>query len=155
MVPSRFEWMEEVPRLTSGKIDRNTLKALPLAAQAASGESDIAENDAESVLFPALATLFPGQPIVRSADFFRDLGGHSLLAAKLVSAVRQDVRFAGLKIADIYQHRQVGAIAAALATQQRSAVNATVKPRRIAPVWQRLPVKVRKRWQHRCWWRFG
>ncbi len=138
MVPSRFEWMEEVPRLTSGKIDRNTLKALPLAAQAASGESDIAENDAESALFPALATLFPGQPIVRSADFFRDLGGHSLLAAKLVSAVRQDVRFAGLKIADIYQHRQVGAIAAALATQQRSTVNATVKPRRIAPVWQRL-----------------
>jgi hypothetical protein len=64
-----------------------------------------------------------------------------LLAAKLVSAVRQDVRFAGLKIADIYQHRQVGAIAAALATQQRSAVNATVKPRRIAPVWQRLPVR--------------
>jgi acyl-coenzyme A synthetase/AMP-(fatty) acid ligase len=59
MVPSRFEFMNEVPRLTSGKIDRNELKRCVLQAVVASGESDVAESATEEVLFSALASLFP------------------------------------------------------------------------------------------------
>ena len=73
-----------MPRLTSGKIDRNSLKARPLAVATgdASG-SETPKTPAEEALFAALARLFPGQPIARSADFFSDLGGHSLFAARL------------------------------------------------------------------------
>ncbi|CDG83792.1 Pls/PosA family non-ribosomal peptide synthetase [Janthinobacterium agaricidamnosum] len=117
MVPGRFEVLDSMPRLTSGKIDRKALKAMPLSAPPAgsAGDSDMAETPAEAALFAALATLFPGQPIVRNADFFSDLGGHSFFAARLASTLRADPRFAHITVRDIYHNRQIGRIAAALA----------------------------------------
>ncbi|MBA5689213.1 Pls/PosA family non-ribosomal peptide synthetase [Rugamonas apoptosis] len=117
MVPGRYELLPAMPRLTSGKIDRKALKATPLSAPAAgdSADSDLPETPAEAALFAALATLFPGQPILRQADFFSDLGGHSFFAARLASALRADPRFAHVTVRDIYQQRQVGKIAAVLA----------------------------------------
>ncbi|MYM82647.1 amino acid adenylation domain-containing protein [Duganella sp. FT50W] len=117
MVPSRYEMLDAMPRLTSGKIDRKTLKATPLSAPAAGGaeDSDLPETPAEEALFAALASLFPGQPIVRSADFFSDLGGHSFFAARLASSLRADPRYAHITVRDIYQQRQIGKIAEVLA----------------------------------------
>lgn len=117
MVPGRYELLAAMPRLTSGKIDRKALKAMPLSAPAAgeAADSDLPETPAEAALFAALATLFPGQPILRQADFFTDLGGHSFFAARLASALRADPRFAHVTVRDIYQQRQVGKIAAVLA----------------------------------------
>ncbi|MDC8758365.1 Pls/PosA family non-ribosomal peptide synthetase [Janthinobacterium fluminis] len=117
MVPSRFEQLAEMPRLTSGKIDRKALKALPLAAAQAGAapDSDVAATPAEAALFAALASLFPGQAIRRDADFFSDLGGHSFFAARLASALRADPRYAHATVRDIYQQRQIGRIATALA----------------------------------------
>jgi len=117
MVPSRYEMLSAMPRLTSGKIDRKALKAMPLsAAPAGSAEdSDLPETPAEEILFGALAALFPGQPILRQADFFTDLGGHSFFAARLASALRADPRFAHITVRDIYQQRRIGKIAEVLA----------------------------------------
>jgi len=116
MVPSRFEVLTVMPRLTSGKIDRKALKAMALSSPLPSdpAESDIAETPGEEALFAALATLFPGQPIRRELDFFSDLGGHSFFAARLATALRQDPRFAHVTVRDIYQQRQIGAIASGL-----------------------------------------
>ncbi|ELQ17605.1 amino acid adenylation [Pseudomonas fluorescens BRIP34879] len=116
MVPSRFELLDSMPRLTSGKIDRKTLKARPLGVDTSGAnlESDSPETPGESVLFAALHTLFPDQPIRREADFFSDLGGHSFFAARLASALRADPRFAHVTVRDIYQQRRVGAIAQVL-----------------------------------------
>lgn len=116
MVPGVFELLTEMPRLTSGKIDRKALKARPLTRFVGDvSASDQPENDAEKALFAALATLFPGQPIRRNADFFSDLGGHSLFAARLASALRADARFAHVTVRDIYQNRIIGRIAQVLA----------------------------------------
>ncbi|NYE59585.1 non-ribosomal peptide synthetase-like protein [Duganella sp. 1224] len=117
MVPGRYQMLDAMPRLTSGKIDRKTLKATPLSAPPAGSvaESDLPETPAEEALFAALATLFPGQPILRHADFFSDLGGHSFFAARLASALRADPRYAHVTVRDIYQQRQIGKIAQALA----------------------------------------
>ena len=115
MVPGHFELMGHMPRLPSGKIDRNALKVRPLAVVVADiGASDTPSSPAEVALFAALSKLFPGQAIVRSADFFSDLGGHSLFAARLASALRTDPRFAHVTVRDIYQQRRVGLIAQAL-----------------------------------------
>jgi non-ribosomal peptide synthetase-like protein len=116
MVPGHFEMLLEMPRLTSGKIDRKDLKARPLALMPRdAADSDTPQTPAEEVLFVALSRLFPGQPIRRSADFFSDLGGHSLFAARLASALRADARFAHVTVRDIYQNRTIGRIADGLA----------------------------------------
>ncbi|WP_432378759.1 Pls/PosA family non-ribosomal peptide synthetase [Duganella sp. P38] len=122
MVPSRYEMLDAMPRLTSGKIDRKTLKATPLSTPAAGNaeDSDLPETPAEEALFAALAALFPGQPILRHADFFTDLGGHSFFAARLASSLRADPRYAHVTVRDIYQQRQIGKIAQALAEAPRA-----------------------------------
>ena len=137
MVPSHFEPLAEMPRLTSGKIDRNALKARPLALVALdASESDTPETPAEVALFAALATLFPGQPLRRGADFFADLGGHSLFAARLASSLRADPRFAHITVHDIYTQRSVGRIAAVLGQAHAAAVpvDTTWQP---PPTWKR------------------
>ncbi|QAU33875.1 Pls/PosA family non-ribosomal peptide synthetase [Janthinobacterium sp. 17J80-10] len=114
MVPGCFEQLVEMPRLLSGKIDRKALRARPLAIVAEAGNSDVPQTPAEQALFSALGKLFPGQPLVGTADFFFDLGGHSLLAARLVSTLRTDSRFAHITVRDVYQQRTIGGIAEVL-----------------------------------------
>jgi len=122
MVPNRFEILDSMPRLTSGKIDRKNLKTMELvAATEQSSESDIAETPEEEVLFASLAKIFPGQPIHRTDDFFTDLGGHSFFAARLASMLRADPRFTHITVRDIYQRRVVSKITEALAEGQGQA----------------------------------
>lgn len=121
MVPAHFEAVDILPRLTSGKIDRKALRTQPLTeSNMTDAESDVPEGSAETALFAALQSLFPGQPLLRNADFFEDLGGHSLLAARLVSKLREDSRFATATVHDIYCERRIGLIAIALAKKEIS-----------------------------------
>jgi non-ribosomal peptide synthetase-like protein len=137
MVPSRFEPMTVMPRLTSGKIDRKALKAMPLSVPQAAdaAESDVPETPFEEALFAALGNLFPGQGIRRELDFFSDLGGHSFFAARLASALRADPRFAHVTVRDIYQQRQIGKIAEVLGASVTAApLEADWTP---PPAWKR------------------
>lgn len=112
MVPSRFEWLGEMPRLNSGKIDRKQLRARPLAIAAVAPVAPA--SGALGALLAATAELFPGQPLHAEMDFFDDLGGHSLFAARLVSRLRQDPRYASATVKAVYAGRTLGAIAEAL-----------------------------------------
>ncbi len=89
MVPTRYEFLEKMPRLSSGKIDRNKLKESPFFRQEIGlNESDGAwttTTEAETILFDTVTRLFPGQTIWRYEDFFTDLGGNSFMAALFVS----------------------------------------------------------------------
>ncbi|MDH0031691.1 MULTISPECIES: delta-poly-L-ornithine synthetase PosA [unclassified Acinetobacter] len=123
MVPNRFEIIEDVPRLLSGKIDRKALKARPLISVVDRSESDLPQNVAEEVLFEILNRLFPNMPIKLDADFFDDLGGHSLLAAVLVSNLRQHEAYQHLTIQNLYQARKVGAIASLMLDVPQQAQN--------------------------------
>jgi len=115
MVPVHLETLPEMPRLTSGKIDRKALRVRPLEFAAGLGaDSDEPDTPAEEILFAELAKLFPGQAIRRAADFFADLGGHSLFAARLASALRAHPRFASFTVRDVYQQRTIGRLAEAL-----------------------------------------
>jgi non-ribosomal peptide synthetase-like protein len=128
MVPALFSFLHELPRLTSGKIDRKTLRVRELTLPTGpNSESDEPVSTAEKALFVALATLFPGQPLHLVDDFFGMLGGHSLLAARLVSLLRAYPTFAGITVQDVYQSRTLQAIATRLdALAQTSPDTATV-----------------------------
>ncbi|MDB5758515.1 MAG: amino acid adenylation protein, partial [Burkholderia sp.] len=136
MVPGKYEALTEMPRLISGKIDRNALRARPLAVVADAG-GDMPQSAAEAVLFDTLKTLFPGQPLRRDADFFSDLGGHSLFAARLASALRAQPGYAHVTVRDIYQHRKIAAIAEAIAASQPQLRPAAAKAVPRIAAWRR------------------
>ena len=114
MIPARFERIDALPRLPSGKADRNRLKRVPLAAQAATDEQEEARTPTEAALLAAARRVLPPQTLPFDADFFTDLGGHSLLAARFVSVVRETPALAGLTLQNVYGERSLRAMAALL-----------------------------------------
>jgi AMP-binding enzyme C-terminal domain/Phosphopantetheine attachment site len=115
MVPGRFEIIDQVPRLSSGKVDRKILKNRPLTvAESVEGEQQEARSDIEAVLLAATQSVFPGQAIPLDGDFFTEIGGHSLLAAQFISIVRKTKGCAAITLQDVYSARTLGAMSALL-----------------------------------------
>jgi non-ribosomal peptide synthetase-like protein len=121
---------EDVPRLASGKVNTQGLRALSaerkrrdmsvgtsptdssttLAASHSSpnhGQSMTSQTSLE-ILITSLHSVFPAEhSISPDADFFLDLGGHSLLAAMFVNRLRQSIPgvlnpFANVGLQDLY-----------------------------------------------------
>ncbi|MFO1114798.1 MAG: Pls/PosA family non-ribosomal peptide synthetase [Beijerinckiaceae bacterium] len=114
MVPSRYETMDTLPKLPSGKVNRNFLKKVELKAAAPIEEQEDPRSETEAALLAAAKRALPPQTIPFDADFFTDLGGHSLLAARFVSAVREIPRLAGITLQDVYAQRTLRALASHL-----------------------------------------
>src|SRR5215213_1807214 len=111
MIPSHFEIVEALPRLSSGKVDRKSLKMAELAVGDAPGEQEEPANETEAALLVAAKRVFGNQAIPFTADFFTDLGGHSLLAARFVSNVREVPVLASITLQDVYGKRSLRAMA--------------------------------------------
>ncbi len=114
MAPARYEMRAILPRLSSGKVNRNELKKEPLTTLVAADEQEDPQSPTEAALLDAAKKVLPPQAIPFDADFFTDLGGHSLLAARFVSLVRQTHALAGITLQDMYAARSLRAIAALL-----------------------------------------
>jgi len=86
MVPSRFIWLDALPRGRNGKLDR---KRLP---QPAPGEDRVSGSNApRTPTEEALASLWRevlGLDSVGTEDHFFAVGGHSLLAIRLLGEIR-------------------------------------------------------------------
>jgi non-ribosomal peptide synthetase-like protein len=138
MVPAHFEFVTELPRLASGKIDQPALRGLPLKP-VEPNRNPAAEprNEEEQVLYAALGQLFPGRTWRAESDFFDDLGGHSLLAARLVSLLRADARYASMSVQDVYRERRLAGIAGAM-VRQRCRKKSSVPAHTSAPVRRRF-----------------
>ncbi len=108
MIPARFETMDELPRLSSGKVDRKKLRSAELTAQTISTEAqEEPRTETEAKLLDAAKSVLPPQSIPFDADFFTDLGGHSLLAAKFVSILRQTPALSNVTLQDMYAARSL------------------------------------------------
>jgi non-ribosomal peptide synthetase-like protein len=105
MVPARFEALTELPRLPSGKVNRNELKKRQLSVQEALEAQEDPRTETEAKLLEAAKAVLPPQAIAFDADFFTDLGGHSLLAARFVSILRQTPAFATVTLQELYSTR--------------------------------------------------
>ncbi len=108
MVPGIIVRLDEMPRLSSGKINRKALPIPPAYAEVPKNlDQEVLNNNSplEERLVKTLDIIFPGRKIDLTMDFFTDLGGHSLLAATFVSRLR---KYAGVKNAslkDVYLAR--------------------------------------------------
>jgi non-ribosomal peptide synthetase-like protein len=112
MVPARFEIVSALPKLVSGKVDRQFLKERPLSSEVGlKEEQEQPRTETEAVLLAAAQAVFPGQILPLDADFFTELGGHSLLAARFVSMVRQTAALATMTMQDVYMSRSLRAMA--------------------------------------------
>ena len=138
MVPVHFEFVTELPRLTSGKIDSKALREIPLAIAAKPTAAKPPSNEDEAALYAALGKLFLSQAFHPGADFFQDLGGHSLLAARLVSILRDDARYATLGVQDVYRERQLAGIIRAMERQRRQKRQGAAPKRAATPLWRRF-----------------
>jgi non-ribosomal peptide synthetase-like protein len=110
MVPARFETISSLPKLSSGKVDRKSLKLVPLAAVDVGEAQEEPRTKTEASLLAAAKEVLPPQPIPFDADFFTDLGGHSLLAARFISIVRKTPALARITLQDVYAARSLRAI---------------------------------------------
>ncbi|OYU48576.1 MAG: peptide synthetase [Rhizobiales bacterium PAR1] len=115
MIPERFEPVESLPRMISGKVDRKALKAMTLSEIIIpAGEEEHPSTENEALLLAAAKRVLPGRVITFDADFFMDLGGHSLIAAQFISIIRETPSLAGITLQDIYQLRTLRKIGAML-----------------------------------------
>jgi amino acid adenylation domain-containing protein len=84
MVPSRFVFLDELPQLPNGKIDRKALTSRGPAEET----REAPRGDLEETLASMWQDLLGVSQVGRHDHFF-ELGGHSLLAVQLVSRIKQ------------------------------------------------------------------
>ena len=113
MVPAYLDQLDELPMLTTGKVDR---KRLPDPLQPLVDEASTLTPPAtplEEKIAGVWAKLFNMEAVGTDQNFFLDLGGHSLLAAQVVARLRSvDVHVA---VRDIYAYPDVRKLAAYVA----------------------------------------
>ncbi len=88
MLPSRFVWLEEMPRTPNGKLDRKLLAAAGGAPASSAQLPKLPQDAVEEVLAEMWSELLNAGAVGVNQSFF-DLGGHSLLAVKLAGLVRE------------------------------------------------------------------
>jgi non-ribosomal peptide synthetase-like protein len=121
MVPTHFASLapDDVPRLTSGKVDRKRLPGLA-ACRAAPGTDVPAaprrRNDGRDPLERGIIEVWRNvlhDEVGRDESFF-DLGGNSMLAVHAVARFREMPELAGVAIRDLYECQTAQALATRL-----------------------------------------
>ena len=103
MVPRYLDVLDEIPRLTSGKADRQRLPNPKCPLLRCCNEAKLPESEVERNIASEWQQIFGIEVVSTQDNFFTDLGGYSLMAAQMVSALRR--RF-GYEVAlrEVYEH---------------------------------------------------
>jgi non-ribosomal peptide synthetase-like protein len=116
MMPTCFHQLQiaEIPRLASGKVDRQRLPDPIPMAEAIRTDLQAPRTPLEAKLVQVWSKLFNTQ--VSIDDNFFDLGGHSLLVASMVSELRTDPQLQYVSVTDVYHYPSIAILAEYLAT---------------------------------------
>ena len=102
MIPAYLDYIDDLPVLTSGKINRSRLPE-PKTPLIRSNRTIVGPTtDIEKKTALVWEKVFKTSPISVEDDFFLDLGGYSLLAAQAVSLLRAELA-SELTLRDIYR----------------------------------------------------
>lgn len=101
MLPSKFQFLEGLPRTENGKVDRRTLAVMPVLQAEEFVELVEPRNDIERRLLPIWQSVLKSSSNDINQDFF-ELGGHSLLAAKLLAKIEKEFK-RDLSLAFVFQ----------------------------------------------------
>ncbi|MGB7449864.1 MAG: Pls/PosA family non-ribosomal peptide synthetase [Ornithinimicrobium sp.] len=119
MVPAFLEWIDALPMMPSGKVDRNRLPE-PQGGRLVGGTGEYVAPTTGTErrlagVWESVLSLPEGHASVE-ADLFDDLGGHSLVAATLISKLRATgyEGTEGLSVLDVYAHPTVRSLAQAV-----------------------------------------
>ena len=121
MVPSRFGFLDELPRSVGGKLARKLLKDVELDADAHAGKPETrAATDLESLVEAAICDALerPG-PLDVEANFFDVLEGDSLRAAMVIGILRDDERAMGVTVKDLYDAPTIRSLARVIDDHQQ------------------------------------
>ncbi len=88
MVPHVFQWLKELPRTSTGKLDRKALPAPDLDAMTSESPYAPPRTEVERMLCEIWAQVL-GKKQIGIHETFWEAGGHSLLAAQMLEQVRQ------------------------------------------------------------------
>jgi len=113
MLPAAFVWLAELPKTTSGKVDRRALPAPTRTRPALAVPFRPAATATEKQVAQVWAEVLQINEIGRDDNFF-ELGGNSLLAQKTVAALHQQHQLT-LPITKLYQWPTVAGISQYLA----------------------------------------
>jgi non-ribosomal peptide synthetase-like protein len=105
MVPRYLDVVQELPAMTSGKVDRNLLPAPCTILGTANHNVVPAATALEQTVIEALEREFRVSPVSVEADFFLDLHGHSLNAARVVTGLRERLDTVRVSVRDLYANR--------------------------------------------------
>ncbi len=92
MIPQHIVFLDAIPLLPNGKIDRKSLPVPDMAVKLA-GERVAPRNALERTIADAMAKVLGVAEVGVDDDFFT-LGGHSLLAAQLTSRINKELGIA-------------------------------------------------------------
>jgi thioesterase domain-containing protein/acyl carrier protein len=136
MVPNAFVWLDRLPAMPNGKVDRKSLPAPKTDLTAQPGESTQPATVLEVELMRIWQRLFEHKNISRNDNFF-DLGGHSLLAIRLTAEIE---KFAGrqIPIAALFQAPTVASLARKLEDEKWVPARTSLVP--LQPLGAELPV---------------
>ena len=114
MVPMYLDIVDDLPVMTSGKVDRRSLPA-PTTLLAENNREVVApQNELEQQIAAVWQECFRVSAISIEDDFFADLQGHSLMAAKVARAMREKIGLSHFSVRDIYRHSTVKELARSL-----------------------------------------
>jgi non-ribosomal peptide synthetase-like protein len=116
MVPTYLERLEELPLMSSGKLDRANLPAPSGPRSLTAGAHYVApESDIESLLAGELASVLGVERVSVEGHFFDELGANSLLMAHLSGRLRNSAGdLPPVSMRDVYAHPTVRSLAKAL-----------------------------------------
>jgi amino acid adenylation domain-containing protein/non-ribosomal peptide synthase protein (TIGR01720 family) len=115
MVPAAFAFLDALPRMPNGKVDRGALPAPDAGAPSADETRVPARNAIEELLAEVWSKVL-GVAEVGVHDNFFDLGGDSLLSIQVVARANQ--KGLGLTPRQLFQHQTLAELAASVGTTQ-------------------------------------